>query len=119
MAAILKSLDPGQSAMTRPGGAQVREENASDRVIQVETTTGRPIRAAGQVIVPLARVVRLRLPLLHGGVIWNRPIAVLVRSEDGSEYEVPIHDVTRRVQLIALAAGLIGSLLIWLLLHRR
>lgn len=97
----------------------MRQASASDRFMQVETTAGRPIRAAGQVLVPLARVVRLRLPLLHGGVIWNRPIAVLVRSEDGSEYEVPIHDVTRRVQLLALAAGLLGSLLIWLLLHRR
>jgi hypothetical protein len=88
-------------------------------LIQIETKCGRPIQASGQTVVPVARAVRLRLPILHGGLIWNRPVAVVVRGADGSEYEVPVHDVTRRVQLLVLAAGLCGSLLIWLLMRRR
>jgi hypothetical protein len=39
----------------------------------------------------------------------------MVVSADGQEQVLPVHDVTRRIQLSLLAAGFGGSLLIWLL----
>ena len=94
-------------------------ETARGPLVQIETTCGRPIRVDGQEIMPLARSVRVRLPVLHGGFMWNRPVAIVVRAADGSEYELPVHDVTRRMQVLVLAAGILGSLLIWLALRRR
>ena len=90
-------------------------------IVDVETTAGAPISVGDQEIVPIARAVRVQVQMagLHAGLIWNRPVAVAVRTADGQEFELPVHDVTRRVQLLVLAAGIIGSLLVWLALHRR
>ena len=87
-------------------------------MIVVQTTAGEPIRVGDQEIVPISRSVRVQLPVLHGGLIWNRPVAVAVRTANGWEFELPVRDVTRRVQLFVLAAGILGSVLIWLARRR-
>jgi hypothetical protein len=97
----------------------VRAQRVRGPIVQVETTAGRPIPVDDQVIVPVARSVLVQVPGVPGGLIWNRPVSVVVRAADGTEYQLPVHDVTRRVQLLVLAIGALGSLLIWLLLHRR
>ena len=93
-------------------------DTAREPLVRVKTTRGRPIRASGQLITPVARSLHLRLPFMHGGLIWNRPVAVEVRAADGTEYELPVRDVTRQVQALVLAAGVLGSLLIWRLRRR-
>ena len=97
----------------------MRAQRVRGPIIRVETTVGRPIPVDDQEIVPVARSVHIQVPGVRGGWIWNRPVAVVVRAADGTEYRLPVHDVTRRVQLLVLAVGAIGSLLMWLLLHRR
>ncbi len=91
----------------------------SQPFIHIRTNVGKAVHLNGSTIVPIARSVHIRLPLLSGGLIWNRPIAVLVRPDDGIEYTLPVRDVTRRLQLFVLAAGVLGSMLLWLLQRRR
>ena len=69
-------------------------------------------------IVPLARSLCIQPHGFPGGLIWNRPSAVIVRTADGQERMLPVPDVTRQKQLRLMAIGLIGSLLIWLVLRR-
>lgn len=82
--------------------------------IYIRTNVGKAININGSTVVPIARSVHIRLPLVSGGLIWNRPIAVLVRHSDGTEYTLPIHDVTRRLQVLVLSIGMLGALLFWL-----
>ena len=82
--------------------------------IHIRTNVGKAININGSTVVPIARSVHIRLPLVSGGLIWNRPIAVLVRHSDGTEYTLPVHDVTRRLQVLALSIGMLGALLFWL-----
>ena len=83
-------------------------------ILHIETQAGEPIQAGDLRITPFARSVSLRVPGFSGGLIWNRPSAVLVQSADGSEQVLPVHDTTRRQQLTILGAGLLAGLLIWL-----
>ena len=76
----------------------MRAQRVRGPIVRVETTVGRPISVDDQEIVPVARSVHVQVPGVSGGLIWNRPVAVLVRAADGTEYQLPVHDVTRRVQ---------------------
>jgi len=82
--------------------------------IHIRTNVGKAVNIDGSTVVPIARSVHIQLPLVPGGFIWNRPIAVLVRHSDGTEYTLPVHDVTRRLQVLALTIGISGALLFWL-----
>lgn len=87
-------------------------------VLHIETHAGAPIQAGSLRLTPFARSVTLRFPNFPGGLIWNRPTAVLVQSPDGTEKLLPIHDTTRRQQLALLGAGLLAALLIRLLFSK-
>ena len=87
-------------------------------LIDFQTAAGDPIAVDDMEIVPIARSVRIQVPGSHGGLIWNRPVAVAFRTADGREFELPVHDVTRRWQILLLGMGLIGALLIWVVLRK-
>ena len=91
----------------------------ANSIIQTETKAGEPIQAGRVRAIPFSRVVRIQIPGLAGGVIWNRPTSVVVIDQDGEEQVFPVQDVTRQGQIAILAAGLLGSLLIWLALRQR
>ena len=63
-------------------------------------------------IVLEARPRRVAWPF--GGLVWNRPVGVRVRGLQGDQ-RLPIHDVTRRLQLAAYGLSLlfIGIGLSW------
>ncbi|MGQ9501609.1 MAG: hypothetical protein ACUVSF_04995 [Anaerolineae bacterium] len=82
--------------------------------IHIRTNVGKAIHINGNTIVPIARSVHIQLPLLPGGLIWNRPTAILVRQSDGTEYTLPVHDVTRRLQVLVMIVGVLGTLFFWL-----
>jgi hypothetical protein len=63
---------------------------------------GAPARANGRELIPIARVWKLRFPGVLLGGVWSRPVAVLVREQDGSETIYPIPDLTRRAQVSIL-----------------
>jgi len=85
--------------------------------LRIETLTGQPIKMGNNELQVRSQVIQFRLPLAHGGLIWNRPVAVVVRSADGQERILPVSDPTRFVVLNL--AGLCFASLAFLLLFRR
>ena len=73
-------------------------------VINQEVRAGQAILVGDTTVIPLAKVLIIRLPFLASGLIWNRPASVVVRAQDREEQIVPVRDVTRQA-LLALAAG--------------
>jgi hypothetical protein len=79
--------------------------------ISVETRAGEPVYAAGIKIVPFARALRWRHPLLPIGIIWNRAAAVLAVFPDGREQVLPVHDETRRLQVMIFGIAALWAIL--------
>lgn len=88
-------------------------------LLESKVIAGDPIRIDRDQIVPLTRFIRIHLFGLRGGLVWNRPIAVMIIGEDGTEHVLPIRDITRKSQILLLGTGFIGSLLIWGFLRGR
>ncbi len=83
-------------------------------ILSWETKEGPAITAHGRTVTPVAQALRLQTPF--GGLVWNRPVAVLV-DEGGTVTRQPIVDVTR-IALWALAGGAALALMINGLLDR-
>jgi len=80
--------------------------------LRIETRNGRPLRVKGAQVHVRSQVVQLRLADAHGGLIWNRPVSVVVRRPDGQEQILPILDVTRSAVLALLVLSLVGTFLL-------
>jgi hypothetical protein len=78
---------------------------------KIETRESAPMKSGDAEVVVRSRAIQLALPFAHGGLIWNRPVSVTVRRPGVPEQTLPIHDVTRLVQLALLALGVAGALL--------
>jgi hypothetical protein len=83
-------------------------------LVTIENRAGAPIQAGDRRITPFNQVLMLKIPGLAGGLIWNRPHAILVQEADGTETVIPVTDITRQAQVLLLAAGLLAGFLIWL-----
>lgn len=88
-------------------------------LVQIETRTGEPIVSGDTKIIPMARSMRIRIPGWHNGLVWNRPVAIVVQTGDGQEKVLPVRDVTRQAQVALLVSGLIVVLLGWLVTRRK
>ena len=84
-----------------------------------EIQRGEPMTAGGTQVTPLTKTFKFPIPVISGGLVWNRPFAVEVRTADGKEWSLPVPDVTRQAQIALLAMGLIGVLLIGLVSRKR
>ncbi len=82
------------------------------------TSGGEPVRVGEMHIYPIARSYIVNLPAVKGGIVWNRPLAVIVEDSRGKRQIIPVHDQTRRLQVAFLAAGLIGAFLTWAIFRR-
>ena len=87
--------------------------------VEVETRAGDPISVGDSKIIPLAKVAQLKIPGWFGGVIWNRPVAVVVQTDDDEEQVVPVRDITRVAQLAIFGSGLFIVLMAWLITRGR
>ena len=90
--------------------------------LNVEIQSGEPISYGARKITPFAQAVQLKIPGLNGGLIWNRPVAVLVEYENGDQHVLPVPDVTRKTQIRIMGAALIIVLTSWVisqLIHNR
>ena len=76
--------------------------------LQVREVRGHPIRVGEREITPVAQAISftLRGPWGGGGWVWNRPVAVLETTAEGTR-RIPIWDVTRWAQLGLLALALL------------
>jgi hypothetical protein len=86
--------------------------------IQTETRAGDTITMGETKIVPFSKSLRVQIPGLHGGLIWNRPSSLLVVSSDGHEQNIPIVDVTRQALWALLGLSLAVFPLMMLLSKR-
>jgi hypothetical protein len=86
-----------------------------DKLLDIYTRPGEEIHSDGLSLIPFAQSVVLRPPGAKGGLVWTRPVSVLVRHADGREIVLPVHDLTRRWQIGLLAAGLFGGLFLLLI----
>jgi hypothetical protein len=86
-------------------------------VLRIQILTGQPIKVKDTQLRVRSQVVQLQLPFISGGLIWNRPIAVLVHTADGQDQILPIPDLTRTALLTLLVLSLAGTFL--LVLFRR
>jgi hypothetical protein len=90
-----------------------------NELFQKEYAAGDTITTeAGVKITPFARIIKLRIPGIKGGLIWNRPASLLV-EENGEERVLSIPDPTRTAQWMLLGSTLLMPLAVWLLLRRR
>jgi len=87
-------------------------------LIRIETHTSQPIRVKDTELRVRSQVVQLRFPVAIGGLIWNRPVAVLVRRRDGQEQMVPILDLTRII-VFTLAGLCFGRMFLLILLRHK
>jgi hypothetical protein len=81
-------------------------------LISNETKAGKPIRVGDTTLVPFANSIQVRIPFMHGGLIWNRPVAIAVQTAQGQEYILPVQDVTRQMLFALIGASLISGFLI-------
>jgi len=71
---------------------------------QQQTISGDQTKIGNTTVTPQAQSITLRWP--YGGLIWNRPVAVVVEQED-QVARTPIIDVTRILVWGFLGLGLI------------
>ena len=86
---------------------------------RIETRSGAPLQASGWTVTPVTRVLIIRFPFLHGGLIWNRPIELRVQASGEPEQKLYLPDVTRQIQYALLGGSLLFSLLILLGFRQR
>jgi uncharacterized spore protein YtfJ len=80
------------------------------KLINVETHAGEPITLETATLIPLTRSLRLMIPGIPAGLIWNRPVAMVIRDKAGSEQVIPVRDRTRKA-VLALWGAAVGSTL--------
>jgi hypothetical protein len=86
--------------------------------LEREIRTGETMQVGSYQITPQTNVIKIRLPGMHSGLIWNRPRSVIVRSVDGQEIHLPVRDVTRIAIWSMLVGGLVGVILFGLMRRR-
>jgi hypothetical protein len=77
-----------------------------NEIIKWQTVSGEAVTVGDVTVVPQSRALTLRWGH-HGGLVWNRPAAILV-ARGGQTERIPIVDFTRAVQF-----GLLGFCVIF------
>ena len=85
-------------------------------IIRLEDTSAEPIVVGDTRITPQAQAFSVRFPF--GGIVWNRPTAVLVERDDLTQ-RIPIVDVTRVAQIALFGLVVTFSIIITLLATRQ
>ncbi len=83
------------------------------------TQEGSPLQVGDQTVTVVSRALRLTWPMGFGGIVWNRPVAVKIRTASGVEHVLPVVDETRRRQIAIFVLGLVGAILISMLFRPR
>ncbi|MBE9473772.1 MAG: hypothetical protein IMY85_02710 [Chloroflexi bacterium] len=87
-------------------------------ILVQQTIAGEPVNVGEVSVYPVARSYRINFPAARGGIVWNRPLAVIVEDSSGSRQIIPVQDRTRQLQIAILAAGFVSTLLTWLIFRR-
>ena len=84
--------------------------------IQLQTSTGEKITAGNLSLTPQSKALTIRLPF--GGLVWNRPVAVLV-EENGQTRRIPIVNATRLAQVGVFALVLVSVIISAVIAQKR
>jgi hypothetical protein len=84
-------------------------------LIRIETHPGQPVTAHGVRLLPFAKRLIVRLPVFNLGLVWNRPVSILVTRSDGQEQVLPVRDPTRQIVWSLYGAIVMMVLLIGLI----
>jgi hypothetical protein len=87
-------------------------------ILRIETRTSPPIKIPDAQLYVRSRLVQLRFPIVNGGLIWNRPAAIVVRPLNGQEKVIPVLDMTR-IAVFTLAGICFTSILTFMFLKRK
>jgi hypothetical protein len=87
-------------------------------ILRIETRTSPPIEIPDGQLYVRSRLVQLRFPPANGGLIWNRPVAIVVRPSTGQEKVIPVMDVTR-IAVTALAGICLTGIFAFVFLNRK
>jgi hypothetical protein len=85
-------------------------------MLRWRTISGDPVIIGDVTVTPQSRALTVRWR--HGGLVWNRPVDILVDRDEQTE-RIPIVDVTRMAQLGLLGLSLVFSVVILVLSIRR
>jgi hypothetical protein len=85
-------------------------------IIQYQTVSADPIVVGDTRVTPQTQTLTVRLPF--GGLVWNRPVAVLVERDDGTQ-RIPIRNMTRVTQIVLFGLILSFSVIITLVAAQR
>jgi hypothetical protein len=80
-------------------------------ILTVENLAGPAIPYRSNTLVPFTQVWHLKLPWIKGGLIWNRPVSVVVQEADQQERIVPVQDITRQMLWLLFGLSLTSALL--------
>jgi len=83
----------------------------------IQTLTGRPLKVGDVQVYVRSQVLQVRLPFGYGGLLWNRPLSVRMRSQNGEEQTLSVPDVTRTAVLTLLVLSLVSTFL-WMRFRR-
>ena len=85
-------------------------------ILRWQTISGDKVTIGDVTVTPRSQALTIRWP--HGGLVWNRPVAILVERGEQTE-RIPIVDVTRIVQLGLFGLSLVFSIVILVLSVRQ
>ena len=85
----------------------------TDSIFKITSQDGKSVAVGGMEIIPRSQSIRLKCPFIKGGIQWNRPQSIIVRSTDNELQMLPVVDKTRLVQLGIFLCGAISILLVW------
>lgn len=85
-------------------------------IFQLQTMSGHPVTVGDIRVTPQSQALTVRGPF--GGLVWNRPVAVLVERGQWTE-RIPVVDITRIVQLGLLGFSLVFSIVVLAKLAQR
>jgi hypothetical protein len=80
-------------------------------LLRIETLTSQPVKVKDTQLRVRSQVLQLRFPFISGGLIWNRPVAVLVHAAEGQDQILPVPDVTRAATLALFVLSLVSTFL--------
>ena len=83
----------------------------------IQTLTGRPVKVGDVQVYVRSQVLQVRLPFGYGGLLWNRPLSVRMRRQNGEEQTLSVPDVTRTAVLMLLVISLVSTFL-WMRFRR-
>jgi hypothetical protein len=85
-------------------------------MFQSQMLSGDKVTVGDVTVTPQSRALTIRWP--RGGLVWNRPVAVLVERDEQTE-RISIVDVTRMAQLGLFGLSLVFSMVIFVRSIRR